>query len=47
VALPGSDDFTVKRPIDEAHKLPEIGGAVELAWLPEHCRAFAREDEAV
>jgi putative spermidine/putrescine transport system ATP-binding protein len=47
VALPGSDDFTVKRPIDEAHRLPEIGGAVELAWLPEHCRAFAREDEAV
>ena len=47
VALPGNDDFTVKRPIDEAHKLPQTGGAVELAWVPEHCRAFAREDEAV
>jgi putative spermidine/putrescine transport system ATP-binding protein len=47
VALPGNDDFTVKRPIDEAHKLPAIGDAIELAWAPEHCRAFAREDEAV
>jgi putative spermidine/putrescine transport system ATP-binding protein len=47
VALPGVDDFTVKRPIDEAHKLPAIGDAVELAWAPEHCRAFAPEDEAV
>ena len=47
VALPGNDDFTVKRPIDEAHKLPQTGGAVELAWVPEHCRALAREDEAV
>ena len=47
VALPGNDDFTVKRPIDEAHKLPRSGGAVELAWEPEHCRALAREDEAV
>ena len=47
VALPGNDDFTVKRPIDEAHKLPAIGEAVELAWAPEHCRAFAREDEAL
>ena len=47
VALPGNDDFTVKRPIDEASKLPAIGDAVELAWAPEHCRAFAREDEAV
>jgi putative spermidine/putrescine transport system ATP-binding protein len=45
VALPGNDDFTVKRPIDEAHKLPAIGGAVDLAWLPEHCRAFAHEEE--
>ena len=44
VALPGNDDFTVKRPIDEAHRLPAIGGTVELAWMPEHCRAFARED---
>jgi putative spermidine/putrescine transport system ATP-binding protein len=47
VALPGNDDFTVKRPIDEAHKLPRTGGAVELAWVPEHCRALAREDDAV
>ncbi len=47
VALPGNDDFTVKRPIDEAGLLPAIGGAVELAWVPEHCRAFAREDMAV
>ncbi len=45
VALSGNDDFTVKRPIDEAHRLPAIGGAIELAWAPEHCRAFAREDE--
>ena len=44
VALPGHDDFTVKRPIDEAHRLPAIGEPVELAWVPEHCRAFARED---
>ena len=43
VALPGNDDFTVKRPIDEAHRLPAIGAAVELAWAPEHCRTFARE----
>jgi putative spermidine/putrescine transport system ATP-binding protein len=47
VALPANDDFTVKRPIDEAHRLPAIGKAVELAWAPEHCRAFACEDEAV
>ena len=47
VALPGNDDFTVKRPIDEAHQLPAIGGAVELAWAPEHCRAFVREEAAV
>src|SRR5690349_13762258 len=43
VALPGNDDFTVKRPIDDAHRLPAIGQPVELAWAPEHCRAFARE----
>ena len=47
VVLPGNDDFTVKRPIDEASRLPATGGAVELAWVPEHCRAFAREDSAV
>jgi putative spermidine/putrescine transport system ATP-binding protein len=46
VALPGNDDFTVKRPIDEAHRLPPIGGAVELAWAPEHCRAFAPDEMA-
>ena len=44
IALPGNDDFTVKRPIDEVHRLPAIGQPVELAWAPEHCRAFARED---
>jgi putative spermidine/putrescine transport system ATP-binding protein len=47
VALPGNDDFTVKRPIDEAHKLPAVGGVVEVAWAPAHCRALAREEEAV
>ena len=47
VALPANDDFTVKRPIDEAHRLPAIGKAVELAWAPEHCRAFAQDDTAV
>ena len=45
VSLPGNDDFTVKRPIDEAHRLPAIGGMVELAWLPEHCRTFAHESD--
>jgi putative spermidine/putrescine transport system ATP-binding protein len=44
VALPGNDDFTVKRPIDEVHRLPAVGQPVELAWAPEHCRAFARDD---
>jgi len=44
VALPDNGDFTVKRPIDEAHRLPAIGGPVELTWSPKHCRAFARED---
>jgi len=47
VALAGIDDITVKRPIDEAHRLPAIGGAVELAWIPEHCRTFAREELVV
>ena len=47
VALAGNDDFTVKRPIDEAHKLPQTGGAVKLAWEPEHCRALAREGDVV
>ena len=46
IALPSNDDFTVKRPIDEVHRLPAIGQPVELAWAPEHCRAFAREDAA-
>jgi putative spermidine/putrescine transport system ATP-binding protein len=44
VALPGNDEFMVKRPISEAHALPAVGDAVALAWAPEHCRAFARED---
>ena len=43
IALPCCDDFTVKRPIDELARLPTVGEQVELAWLPEHCRAFARE----
>jgi putative spermidine/putrescine transport system ATP-binding protein len=47
VALQGIDDFTVKRPIDEAHRLPAIGGAVELALVPEHCRTFARDEQLV
>jgi putative spermidine/putrescine transport system ATP-binding protein len=47
VVLPGNDDFTVKRPIDEAHRLPAIGQPVELAWAPEHCRAFARDDSEI
>ena len=45
VALPGNDDFTVKRPIDEAHVVPAVGTAVEVRWAPEHCRAFALEEE--
>ena len=44
IALAGSEDFTVKRPIDEVHRLPAIGERVEIAWAPEHCRAFAREE---
>jgi putative spermidine/putrescine transport system ATP-binding protein len=44
VSLPGIDDFTVKRPIDEAHRLPAVGEPVEIAWSPEHCRTFASED---
>jgi putative spermidine/putrescine transport system ATP-binding protein len=43
VALGGNDDFTVKRPISEAHALPGVGAQVEVFWTPEHCRAFARE----
>jgi putative spermidine/putrescine transport system ATP-binding protein len=43
VALPGNDEFMVKRPISEAHDLPRIGAAVEVFWAPEHCRAFAQE----
>jgi putative spermidine/putrescine transport system ATP-binding protein len=45
VALPGNDDFTVKRPIDEAPGLPAIGSTVDVAWAREHCRTFAREGE--
>jgi putative spermidine/putrescine transport system ATP-binding protein len=44
IALPGNDEFMVKRPIGEALELPEIGGIVALTWTPEHCRAFAREE---
>ena len=44
VALPGIDEFMVKRPISETHALPAVGDVVQLAWAPEHCRAFARED---
>ena len=44
IVLPSNDDFTVKRPIDDVHCLPPIGQPVELAWAPEHCRAFARDD---
>jgi putative spermidine/putrescine transport system ATP-binding protein len=47
IVLPGNDDFTVKRPIDEVHRLPAIGQPVGLAWAPEHCRAFAREDAVI
>src|SRR4029079_6749824 len=47
VALPGNDDFTVKRPIDESHKLAALGEAVECAWAQTHCRAFAREYEVL
>jgi putative spermidine/putrescine transport system ATP-binding protein len=43
VALAGSNEFMVKRPISEAHTLPPIGAAVEVFWAPEHCRAFAQE----
>ncbi|HTP99407.1 MAG TPA: ABC transporter ATP-binding protein [Casimicrobiaceae bacterium] len=43
VALAGIDDLTVKRPIDETHRLPSIGAAVDLTWMPEHCRTFAQE----
>jgi putative spermidine/putrescine transport system ATP-binding protein len=43
VALSENGEFMVKRPISETHALPEIGDVVELAWAPEHCRAFARE----
>jgi putative spermidine/putrescine transport system ATP-binding protein len=43
VAVPGNDDFTVKRPIDEAQQLPAVGTSVEVAWAPEHCRIFAPE----
>jgi putative spermidine/putrescine transport system ATP-binding protein len=44
VALNGSEEFTVKRPIGEAHAIPDIGAAVELVWDPEHCRVFAQEN---
>jgi len=43
VALTGNEEFMVKRPISEAHVLPQIGTAVDVFWAPEHCRAFAVE----
>ena len=43
VALTGNEEFMVKRPISEAHALPQIGTAVDVFWAPEHCRAFAVE----
>ena len=44
VALNGSEEFTVKRPIGEAHAIPDVGAAVEMDWEPEHCRVFAQEN---
>ena len=44
VALNGNEEFTVKRPISEAHAIPDIGAAVEMLWEPEHCRVFAQEN---
>ena len=44
VALNGSEEFTVKRPIGEAHAIPDVGAAVEMVWEPEHCRVFAQEN---
>jgi putative spermidine/putrescine transport system ATP-binding protein len=44
VALDGNEDFTVKRPISEAHAIPDVGAAVEMLWEPEHCRVFAQEN---
>jgi putative spermidine/putrescine transport system ATP-binding protein len=43
IGVAGCDDFMIKRPVSEAHLLPPIGAAVDVSWLPEHCRAFARE----
>jgi putative spermidine/putrescine transport system ATP-binding protein len=43
VALDGSEEFTVKRPISEAHAIPDVGAIVEVLWEPEHCRVFAQE----
>jgi spermidine/putrescine ABC transporter ATP-binding subunit len=43
VAIGGHEDFMVKRPISEAHLLPDVGAPVEIFWTPEHCRAFAEE----
>ena len=43
VAINGTEEFMVKRPISEAHLLPDVGASVEVFWTPEHCRAFAEE----
>ncbi|MFI4952287.1 MAG: ABC transporter ATP-binding protein [Burkholderiales bacterium] len=44
VTLAGSEEFMVKRPIGEAHAIPDVGAAVEVLWEPEHCRVFAQEN---
>ena len=44
VMLAGSEEFMVKRPISEAHAIPDVGAAVEVLWQPEHCRVFAQEN---
>ncbi|MGH8798675.1 MAG: ABC transporter ATP-binding protein [Casimicrobiaceae bacterium] len=44
VMLNGSEEFMVKRPIGEAHVIPNVGEAVEVLWEPEHCRVFAQEN---
>jgi len=43
VAVGRHEEFMVKRPISEAHLLPDIGAPVEVFWTPEHCRTFALE----
>ena len=46
VALAGNDEFIVKRPIARgAQAAARSARRSMFAWAPEHCRAFAREDE--